>query len=68
MGTSCVRVNFIPAYWDPPHAYGDKFVEHYDFTVKIRIIPTRMGTSIGVLYDRWAVGDHPHAYGDKDNG
>ena len=24
-----------------------------------------MGTSIGVLYDRWAVGDHPHAYGDK---
>ncbi len=24
-----------------------------------------MGTSLGVLYDRWAVGDHPHAYGDK---
>ena len=36
--------------------------------ILIRIIPTRMGTSIGVLYDRWAVGDHPHAYGDKDNG
>ena len=30
-----------------------------------RIIPTRMGTSSGLVFSEFKEKDHPHAYGDK---
>ncbi len=48
-----------------PRVWG-QVLNMYLMFYNIGIIPTRVGTSIGVLYDRWAVGDHPHACGDKN--
>ena len=37
----------------------------YQTSLLLRIIPTRMGTSLTLMKQLIAAGDHPHAYGDK---
>ena len=62
----------IPLYGDSeifvgssPRVWGQ--VERFQSLDKpLRIIPTRMGTSVWVMVLRFVMMDHPHAYGDKN--
>ena len=48
-----------------PRVWGQELVERYQ-SEKVRIIPTRVGTSKKDVYGLFGLGDHPHACGDKD--
>ena len=65
MGTSPVKTPPSRRLWDHPHAYGDKYADRLYQYDRIRIIPTRMGTSMLVSGKASLTEDHPHAYGDK---
>ncbi len=47
-----------------PRVWGQAFCR-YSVTVSVRIIPTRMGTSLSLFHGHNTFRDHPHAYGDK---
>ena len=47
-----------PRVWGQGH-------EYYRFCTRFRIIPTRVGTSLGIVSPPFKVRDHPHACGDK---
>ena len=47
-----------------PRVWG-QVIKIRPYKKSVRIIPTRMGTSGGVLMGRHNGRDHPHAYGDK---
>ncbi len=47
-----------------PRVWGQVYLPIY-YTIRYRIIPTRVGTSFCKCSKRQAVRDHPHACGDK---
>ncbi len=48
-----------------PRVWGQAVFSAYCFPLQ-GIIPTRMGTSQRLYYERSGSKDHPHAYGDKE--
>ena len=85
MGTRRLKTFVEVSKKDHPHAYGDKRLCKYTFSLpmgssprvwgqvcktsaklnEVRIIPTRMGTSLATTRQGLTKRDHPHAYGDK---
>ena len=47
-----------------PRVWGQELFTFYNVTL-VRIIPTRVGTSMPVLVSVYGTKDHPHACGDK---
>ena len=60
---------YLPIVWrhstgSSPRVWGQESAMQTE-NLPVRIIPTRMGTSIGAKDEFISAEDHPHAYGDK---